>query len=109
VLAGGLEHPRGALHVQPDRRHRVGGDVVHVGCPGQMEDGGAAGQRRGQPARIEQVQLEVPRGVVAPARDGIDHMHLVTRQHQMIHHVGADETTAPDDRDLHALPTPRSA
>ena len=83
--------------------------MVHVGRAGQVEDGGAAAQGARQPAVIEQVQLVVPRGRVAPARGGIDHPDLVTRHHQVIHHVGADETTAPDNRDLHALPTPRSA
>jgi hypothetical protein len=107
LLAGGLEYPRGALHVQPDRSHRVRRHVVHVGRPGQMEDRGTAGQGARQPVVIEQVQLVIPRGRVAPARGDIDHMDLVTRSHQVIHHMGADETTAPNHRDLHALPTPR--
>src|SRR4029077_16774678 len=59
-----------------------------------------------QPGVIEQIQLVIPRGRVAPARGDIDHTDLVTRLHQMTHHMGAYEPTAPDHRNLHSLPLP---
>ena len=91
VVPGRLEDPGRALHVEPDRPHRVGRDLVDVGRSGQVEHRGAVGHGRAEPRLVEQVHLKV-RGIrVAPPRLHVDDPHVMAGFHEPVHHVGADE------------------
>ena len=71
-----------------------------------MEDRLRARHRVSQPGRVEKVDGVVLRGGVVPAVGQIDHRHLVPGEHQLVHHMGADEAAASRYDDTHnCLPT----
>ena len=77
---------------------RVGGDLVDVRGPGQVENGVRAGQRVVQGIGVEQVGRAVIGCRVTPPVADVNGAYLVAGPQQVIHHVRADEAAPAGDR-----------
>ena len=96
AVPGGLQHPGGAFHVEPDRPTGSAATSLTSDAPARWNTAAQPARAAREPGLVEQVQFVVLGGRDCASAAHVDHPHLVPRPDKPVHHMGADEPATPD-------------